>query len=58
VDPDSPAQIARAVEDIMAHPEKAATVRETARDMVRSRYGWDLVAARIRGLFDRVAGEG
>ncbi len=45
---DSPAQIAAAVIDIMAHPEQARAVVNTAREMVREQYDWDIVARDMR----------
>jgi len=54
VDRDSPEQIAAAVEDILAHPEKVARVRSTAKKMVFEKYDWDLIARKMRGVFDRV----
>ena len=44
VDKDSPEQIAAAVKDIMSHPEKVRAVVRTAREMVREKYDWNLVA--------------
>ncbi|PIT90958.1 hypothetical protein COU17_03330 [Candidatus Kaiserbacteria bacterium CG10_big_fil_rev_8_21_14_0_10_49_17] len=43
VDPDSPAQIADAVKDILARPEKVAAVRETAKALVKKKYDWDII---------------
>lgn len=48
VDKDSPAQIAAAVTDIMTHPEQARAVVNTAREMVREKYDWDIVARDMR----------
>ena len=44
VDKDSPEQIVAAVTDIMAHPEQVRAVVETAREMVREKYDWNVVA--------------
>ncbi|MEX0933947.1 MAG: glycosyltransferase family 4 protein [Candidatus Paceibacterota bacterium] len=44
VDVDSPQEIARAVKDIIAHPEKVKQVTETAREMVEENYHWDAIA--------------
>lgn len=44
VDKDSPPQIAAAVQDIMARPEKVRAVVATAREMVKEKYDWDLIA--------------
>jgi glycosyltransferase involved in cell wall biosynthesis len=48
VDKDSPQQIAVAVRDIMARPEKAAEVVRTARKMVQEKYDWDIIARDMR----------
>jgi len=57
VDANSPEQIALAVEDILARPEKVTQVRATARTMVLDRYSWDTVAKDIRTLFVRMLGD-
>lgn len=44
VDTDSPEQIAEAVKNIMAHPEKMRAVTATARAMVAEKYDWNLIA--------------
>lgn len=54
VDADSPGQIADAVTDILAHPERAASVKETGRAMVAERYDWELVSADMHALFARL----
>ena len=54
VDKDSPEQIAEAVQDIIAHPEQVARVTATAKKMVFEKYDWDLIAQRMRGVFDRL----
>ncbi len=41
---DSPEQIARAVKDVMSHPEKVRAVVRTAREMVKEKYDWELIA--------------
>lgn len=51
VDKDSPAQIAEAVKDIMEKPEKVRAVVATAKEMVREKYDWDIIAKAMR---DRV----
>jgi glycosyltransferase involved in cell wall biosynthesis len=57
VEKDSPDQIARAVEDILAHPEQVKTVTETARAMVLEKYDWDLIARQMRErIFGAVIG--
>lgn len=48
VDPESPEQIAAAVEDIMAHPEKVREVTERARKMVEDEYDWDKITVRMK----------
>lgn len=53
VDVDNPAQIAEAVNDILAHPEKAKQVAENAKKMATERYSWDAIAANMRSqVFD------
>jgi glycosyltransferase involved in cell wall biosynthesis len=44
VDKNSPEQIAAAVQEILADPEKAKKVAETARAMVQEKYNWDTIA--------------
>lgn len=57
VDPDSPEQIAEAVQDILAHPEKVKEVAERARKMVEEEYDWDIVARKMQEkIFDVVTG--
>ncbi|HVU80256.1 MAG TPA: glycosyltransferase family 4 protein [Candidatus Paceibacterota bacterium] len=58
VDKDSPQQIAAAVRDILANPEKVARVTASANALVIKKYDWDLVAASMRGLFDRMFAKG
>ena len=53
---DTPEDIVKAVEDILARPEKVTKVRKTALAMVRERYNWEHVAAAMRGLFARILG--
>lgn len=48
VDPDSPKQIAQAVNDILSNPEKVRKVTETARAMVLEKYDWDIIAKQMR----------
>ena len=47
VDPDSPEQIAQAVNDILEHPEVVKEVTERARTMVIGEYDWDIVAKKM-----------
>ena len=56
VDANSPDDIKRAVEDILAHPDTVREVMGTARAMVRARYEWDTVANSMRRIFDRMIG--
>jgi glycosyltransferase involved in cell wall biosynthesis len=48
VDRDTPWQIADAVRDIMANPEKKARVTATAKNMVIEKYDWDIIAHDMR----------
>ena len=48
VDKDSPEQIAVAVKDIMARPEKVREVTATAQHMVREKYDWNIIARDMR----------
>ncbi len=52
VSADAPEQIAQAVEDIIANPEKVATVTKTAKAMVIEKYDWNMVACDMKVLFD------
>jgi len=45
---DLPEDIAEAVKDIIAHPDKVAQVGETARAMVLEKYDWDMIAKQMR----------
>lgn len=54
VDKDSPGQIANAVEDILAHPEHVARVKETAKQLAFLRYDWSLIATQMQSVFDQV----
>lgn len=45
VDKDSPEDIARAVEDIVGNPERAAAVVKTAKELAFAKYDWDLIAS-------------
>lgn len=53
VDKDSPEQIAEAVKDILAHPEKAARAVANAKRMVKERYDWNQIA---KDMCERVFG--
>jgi glycosyltransferase involved in cell wall biosynthesis len=48
VDKDSPADIARAIKEIIAHPEKVRAVVATAKAMVVENYDWNLIARDMR----------
>lgn len=55
VDPDNPEQIADAVKDILANPDKVKEVTENARAMVLAEYNWDAVAVTMKKkVFDPV----
>ena len=55
VDPESHEQIAEAVRDILAHPEKVRDVTERAREMVVAEYDWDIVAKRMQcEVFEKI----
>lgn len=55
VDKDSPKQIAEAVKDILANPEKVKKVTETAKALAFEKYDWDLIAKNMREkVFGRV----
>jgi len=55
VDVDNPTQIAEAVKDIIANPDAARRVTETARTMALEKYDWDLIAKHMRArVFGRV----
>jgi glycosyltransferase involved in cell wall biosynthesis len=57
VDTDAPEQIAAAVTDILAHPERVAAVTETAQTMVIKKYDWDIIARAMKAVFDRMLAE-
>lgn len=48
VDADNPQQIAQAIEEILASPEKVKRVTETARKMVEEKFDWDTIAKDMR----------
>ncbi|MDO8518280.1 MAG: glycosyltransferase family 4 protein [bacterium] len=55
VDKNSPEQIAQAVKDILANPEQAQKVVQTARALALAKYDWDLIAKDMKEkVFDRV----
>lgn len=45
---DDSESIARAVENILAHPEKVEMVTKTAREMVLEKYDWDKIALQMK----------
>jgi glycosyltransferase involved in cell wall biosynthesis len=54
---DNPEAIAAAVKDILANPEKARKIGDTARAMVEKNYDWDKIAAQMREkVFARIVG--
>lgn len=48
VDKDRPEQIASAVQDILANPERVKQVGEQARDLILKEYEWDAIAASMK----------
>ncbi len=57
VDVDSPEQIAAAVKEVIAHPEKVKEVTERARKMVEEEYDWNIVAKKMKEqVFARIVG--
>ncbi len=56
VDADSPEQIASAVEDILAQPQRVAEVVANAKKRALTGFDWDTIASSMRELFGRLAG--
>jgi glycosyltransferase involved in cell wall biosynthesis len=54
VDTDAPDQISGAVQDIRAHPNAVSRITKRARELVIREYDWNLVALRMKTLFDRI----
>ena len=55
VDKNNPEQIANAVKDIIANPDKVKKVTETARALVVEKYDWELIARQMRErVFGRI----
>lgn len=54
VDRDSPEQIAEAVKEILENPEQVARVTAAAKKLVSENYDWDIIAAKMKTLFDRL----
>lgn len=48
VDKNSPKQIAEAVRNVMAHPEKVRAVTATARVLAKEKYDWNIIAKDMR----------
>lgn len=52
---DSPKDIARAVEDILARPEKVKEILRNAKELAIAKYDWDLIARDMKEkVFDRM----
>lgn len=57
VDPDQPEQIAEAVKDIIANPNKVSEVIKNAREMVETEYNWDPIAVKMqKEVFNKITG--
>lgn len=54
VDCDSPKQIAAAAEEILENPNMVARVKATAKKMAFEKYDWNLIAHKMREVFDSV----
>ena len=55
VDVDEPEQVAKAVKDILANPDKVKKVTDTAHAMVLEKFNWDVVAHDMRNkVFGKV----
>ena len=54
VDMDSPEQIATVVKEILSDTAQTARVTATAKQLVFKDYDWDLIARKMRMLFDRL----
>ncbi|OGG82404.1 hypothetical protein A3H77_00640, partial [Candidatus Kaiserbacteria bacterium RIFCSPLOWO2_02_FULL_56_11] len=54
VDKDSPGQIAAAVKDIVANPDKVARITQNAAKMVREKYDWVLIARAMKRVLDNL----
>lgn len=54
VDKDNPEQIAEAVKEVLANPEKTKKIIETAHKMVIEKFNWDIIAVDMRKkVFER-----
>lgn len=56
VESNAPEQIASAVEDILAHPQRVAEVVANAKKRALTGFDWDTIASSMRELFGRLAG--
>ena len=55
VEPDSPEQIAAAVKDILANPQKVKERTDNARTMVEREYRWEQIAIDMQSMvFNRL----
>jgi glycosyltransferase involved in cell wall biosynthesis len=55
VDPRDPAEIAAAMQFLLAHPERARAMGERGRQAVRGRYEWSSEARNLMGLYEEIA---
>jgi glycosyltransferase involved in cell wall biosynthesis len=46
-----PALIAKAISDLLRHPEKLELMGQNGRDVARSKYSWDSIATRMDSLY-------
>lgn len=58
VEKDSPEQIAKAVQDIIGHPEQVKAVLKTAKALAIAEYDWNLIADKMKSLFGRLLQKG
>lgn len=56
VEKDSPEDIAKAVKDILNHPEKVQTITKRARTLVYQKYDWNLVSKQMAEVFNYLLG--
>jgi glycosyltransferase involved in cell wall biosynthesis len=54
VDADSPAQLAQAIENILAHKDETKKVIATAKNLVSEKYDWNLIARDMQALFQQM----
>ncbi|MFC7047201.1 glycosyltransferase family 4 protein [Halobacteriaceae archaeon GCM10025711] len=55
VEPDSPAAIAAAIEELMENPEKRITMGEAARKRCVENYSFDAMAPKLKGIIEKAA---